>query len=222
MIARLSAGFVFSVLLHGVLLWAIEPRMQAGHDRPGMRSMRVQFMAQGRARKPHTSAARPAKEKGARIPSAPERVVAQAPSISASANPLPVFSGSVRSSPFAPGMQHQAQIGYQQMYAMQARLHMLEQVRLEAMGLQASIEQRVGQSGGHAQGRCAWRDSDMDGYQCESQALATLMQPDERKLGALRKALRVQGVILEGFTIDTGGTPKVAYQVHPAGYASTP
>lgn len=233
MFARLSVGFVFSVLLHGLVFWAFSPRMQPGGARYGQvasalsKRMSVQLVPASRNKQLSRLVAKPEKKAAAVPPPAAMQAQPAAPAaVPAGANGFPGFPGSPWSRPFVPGMQRQMQASYQQMYEAQARQRVLELARLEVLRLQADIGQSLNQSMQRAEGQCLWSEGETDdagGYRCETKALAALMQADAEKLGALRKAMRIQGLVLEGFAVGSnGGRTEITYHVHPAGRASAP
>jgi hypothetical protein len=222
MIPRLTVCFGLSVLLHGLFLLSILPTFRPGgngyaqrnHAMPGRLTVFIE--AENGKEKSTVSTSKPGKKPAVDVPARP--LVKQIPEFSPPPPglPLPIFAGSGLPAPPGTEAQRQMQMNYRQMYEMQARQQALQQNQMFIVRLQADIEQSINLHEDSASGECAWHETTAT-LQCESKALDRRMHAETERLSALRNAMKVQGAILDGFTVSiSGDRTAITYHAHTA------
>jgi hypothetical protein len=222
MIPRLTVCFGLSVLLHGLFLLSISPTFRSGGNGYAQRNhamparLTVFIEAENGKEKSTVSASKP--EKKPRVDVAAKLPVKQIPEFSPPSPglPLPIFA--VPGLPGPPGteIQRQMQMNYRQMYEMQARQQALQQNQMFIARLQADIEQSINLHEDSASGECAWHETTAK-LLCESRELDRRMHAETDKLSALRNAMKVQGAVLDGFTVSiSGDRTAITYHAHTA------
>ncbi len=113
-------------------------------------------------------------------------------------------------------------MNYRQLYEMQARMQAMQQAQMFISRLQSDIEQSINQRSEPVTGRCDWQ-GDTAVFQCDSKSLQLRMQAETDRLSALRNAMKAQGSILDGFTVDSGGNRTlISYHGHSANRDTAP
>lgn len=220
MIPRLTVCFGLSVLLHGMLLLSVAPASRpGGRGNPPVGSPETKKMlvfleaSPGKAKASEDMTGVKSSGKLEAVSSAPVKPAAiRLPPFVSPAQPESGPGWLVQ----PPSGSRDAQISYQQMYEMQARLQAMQQVQMFISRLQADIEQSINLRGEPATGRCGWQ-GDSPVFQCDSESLQRQMQTEADRLLALRNAMKTQGSILDGFTVGSSGDRStISYQVHSA------
>jgi hypothetical protein len=217
MIPRLSICFAVSVLLHGMLLLSAAPAFRSdgkgyvlrSNDGTGKMVVLLEA-ASDRTR----SAEILSTEKITNKP-----VVAAPVQTQPVATPVPTGSPSAMPSHgwlIPPPPEGRQQMGYRQMYEIQAKMQAMQQAQAFISRVQGDIEQSVNLHGEPVAGQCVWQANSTK-FQCDSNALQRWMQPEADRLFALRSAMKSQSIILDGFTVGTSGDrSSITYQVHSA------
>ena len=217
-LSRLAICFGLSVLLHGLLLLAFTTSHRNGntgreHDEHANRNVLIVRLHATESDKLHTIQT----ERTATPPGA----VAEK-----TANGLPEPLAPAPTQPYAPDQRYQAQMNYQQMQAMRALQQAHEQRQLTISNLQADIEQKLNRQDTHANGRCAWQGNKTDAVpnlRCEPKSLAHLMQDNRKNVLALRNTLRMQGIVMDGFTVSSKENRSVIdYLLHAPNASTSP
>lgn len=226
MIPRLTVCFGLSVLLHGLLLLSVVPASRPtgrGHSPVGStETKKMLVLLEATTVKAKASADMAGVKNNAKPVAAPSTPAKSA------ALPLPLFTPppQTESAPGwlvqPPSSSRDAQMNYQQLYEMQARMQAIQQAQMFAFRLQADIEQSINLRGEPVTGHCDWQGG-TSGFQCDSKSLQRWMQPEADRLAALRIAMQTQGSNLDGFTIGSSGNRStITYQVHSATSAPAP
>jgi hypothetical protein len=117
-------------------------------------------------------------------------------------------------------------MNYQQMQAMRAQQQAQEQQQFIISHMQTDLEQKLNRQDTRATGRCTWQENETDtapDLRCEPKSLAHQMQANRKSLLALRNTLRMQGLVMDGFTVSTKENRSViGYLLHTPSTSTSP
>ena len=225
-LSRLGICFLLSVLLHGLLLLAFNTshrNRDAGlnHDEQANWNALIVRLQSAENDTLHAISTTETAELHHLPVMTP--IVAPADKI---ADILPELPVPARTHPYAPEQRYQARMNYQQMQAMRAQQQAQEQQQFIISHMQTDLEQKLNRQDTRATGRCTWQENETDtapDLRCEPKSLAHQMQANRKSLLALRNTLRMQGLVMDGFTVSTKENRSViGYLLHTPSTSTSP